>query len=66
MLFIFPGSCCIVIKEQLVGLWLGVKIFLTGVWHVFVSRLIQSFRLLRSLWQLGSSRCDDYIICTTN
>ena len=54
MLLIFPGSCCIVIEEQLAGLWLGVKRFFTRVWHVFVSRLIQSFRLLRSLWQLGS------------
>ena len=27
MLFIFSDSCCIVIKEQPVGLWLGVNFF---------------------------------------
>ena len=41
-------------REQLVGFWLGVKGFFTSVWHVFVSQLVQSFWLLRSLWHLGS------------
>ena len=40
--------------SQLVGLWLGVKRFLTSVWHVFVSHLVQTFCLLPSLLQLGS------------
>ena len=40
--------------SQLVGLLLGVKRFLTSVWHVFVSQLVQSslfsfFMALRSL-----------------
>ena len=30
------------------------KIFFTSVWHVFVSRLVLSFWLLRDLWHLGS------------
>ena len=41
-------------REQLVGLWLGVKRFFTSLWHVFVSQLVQSFRLLHSLSHLGS------------
>ena len=53
MLFIFSDSCYIVIKEELVALWLGVKTFFTSVWHVFVLRLALSFCLLRSLWQLA-------------
>ena len=28
--------------------------FFTSVWHVFVYRLVLSYWLLRSLWQLGS------------
>ena len=43
------------ITEWLVGKWpLGVKDFFTSVWYVFVSFLLLSFSLLRSLWGLGS------------
>ena len=44
------------IKKNLVGKWrwLVVKRIFTNVWHVFVSRLVLSFWLLRSLWQWGS------------
>ena len=31
-----------------------VKRFLTSVWHVIVSLLVESFWLLGSLWHLGS------------
>ena len=41
-------------REQLVGLWLGIKRFFTSVWIVFVSQLVPSFWLLRPLWHLGS------------
>ena len=36
-------------REQLVGLWLGVKRFFTSVRLVFVSQLVQSFWFLRPL-----------------
>ena len=54
LLFRFLLHCYQSAREQLVGLWLGVKRFFTSVWHVFVSQLVQSFWLLRFLWHLGS------------
>ena len=44
---------------------LGLKGFFTSVCHVFVWRLVLSFWLLRSLWQLNLWWGDDYLKCTT-
>ena len=51
----FSDSCCIVIKVLPTRRFMAwsKKIF-TRVRHVFVSQLVQSFCLLRSLWHLSS------------